>query len=163
LWRGKVIERSRSQISAISANDRRIATLHSDGVVQIVREGRGLVRTLRVGAARALSLRPTTVTVLKTHGTLEVYSTSTGARIHSWRVPPHVTSLDDEYGIAVLTTPHDVFALNLRTGRTVRLLHTAAHPLAQIEAPGAAVAFNTKGHGVLRFFPMSRLEAWLAS
>jgi hypothetical protein len=163
LWRGEVIERSGSQISGISVNDRRVATLESDGVVQIVREGRGPVRTLHVGAARALSLRPSTVAILKTDRTLDVYSTSTGARIHSWRVPPHVTSLDDQYGIAVLTAPHDVFALNLKTGQTVRLLHTTAHPFAQIEAPGAAVAFNTSGHGVLRFFPMSRLEARLAS
>jgi hypothetical protein len=161
LWRGTVIDRTGGQVTAISANNRRVALLQTSGVARIVAEGRGPTDAIRVGPARAVSLRPRTVAVLTSRGTVNVYATPSNKRLHSWRVPPNSTSLDTQFGIALVTAGRDVFALNLSTGRFVRLLHAPGRVFAQIEAPGAAISFNTNGRGQLRFFPMSRLESQL--
>lgn len=64
-----------------------------------------------------------------------------------------------QYGIALITAGHDVYAVNTVTGRTARLFHAPARVAAQIEAPGAAIEFNVAGRGHLAFVPMSRIEA----
>ena len=149
------------QVSALSADDSRVATLEQDGVVRIVTAGGRPIGAIPVGRARALSLRAGAVTVLTRHGTVDVYEVATGTRIHSWRVPAGATSLDTQFGVAVLTTRHDVLAVSLKTGRTVGLLHTRARVLAQIEAPGVAIATNAGRHGSVRFLPMSLIQARL--
>ena len=53
----------------------------------------------------------------------------------------------------------NVFALNVGTGRTARLLHAPGRVAARIDSPGAVVQFNAGGHGYLRFIPMSTIEA----
>jgi len=161
LWRGTTIDRSASQIKAISADNRRVALLQTDGVARIVAVRRGPVDAIHVGPARAVSLRPRTVAVLTAHRTVDVYTTASNKLVHSWKVPPNSTTLDIYFGIALVTTPRDVFALSLSTGHLVRLMRAPGRVFAQIEAPGAAIAFNESGHGNLRFFPMSRLEELL--
>jgi hypothetical protein len=68
-------------------------------------------------------------------------------------------SVDLQYGIAVLAAGGDVFAVNVATGRTARLLHVAGRVAAQIDSPGAVVQFNAGTHGYLRLIPMSTIEA----
>ena len=159
LWRGTVIERSISQVTAVSVDSGRVAVLNDTGVAKIVtREGRS-VGTIHVGAARAVSLQPETLAVLTPRGTLDVYRTASRKRIHSWRVPANATSLDLAYGIALLTAGRDVFAVNVETGRTAHLMHARGRVSAQLEGPGAAIQFNTQAGGQLRFLPMSWIEA----
>lgn len=158
-WRGFEIRRSTTQVAAISANRDRVAVLYESGVARIVtRRGRS-VGAIRVGEARAVSLRPGTLAVLTRHATLDIYSTASRKRIHSWRVPTGATSLDVHYRIALLTAGRDVFVVNIDTGRTARVMHAPARVSAQLEGPGAAIQFNTQKRGHLRFLPMTWIEA----
>ena len=111
-----------------------------------------------VGQARAISLHGGTLTTL-THGRLNVFSASTGSLLHSWQVAPGASTVDVQYGIAVVTAGRDVYAVNVATGKAAHVFHAATRVAAQIESPGAAIQFNAGGHGFLRFVPMSRLEA----
>jgi len=117
-----------------------------------------LVSRFAVGPARAVALRGDTVAVLL-RGRLEIYSAETGLLTHSWRVPAAARSVDLQYGIAVLAAGGDVFAVNVGTGRTARLLHVRGRAAAQIDSPGAVVQFNVGTHGYLRLIPMSTIEA----
>ena len=117
------------------------------------------VAAVRVGAARAIALRPGTLAVLTRRGTLDVYETASRKRLHSWRVPAKAASLDLHYGIALVTAGRDVFAVNVDTGRTARLMHAPARVSAELEGLGAVIQFNTAGRGHVRFVPMSQIEA----
>jgi hypothetical protein len=59
----------------------------------------------------------------------------------------------------VIAGGNDVFALNIATGHSARLLHAPGRVAARIDSPGAVVQFNAGGHGYLRLIPMSTLEA----
>jgi hypothetical protein len=157
-WYGKVLSRSPAQVVGISVDSGRIATLYRDGTVTVMSPNGQLVSRLAVGPARAVALRGDTVAVLL-RGRLEVYSAVTGLPAHSWRVAAGARSVDLQYGIAVLAAGGDVFAVNVATGRTARLLHVAGRVAAQIDSPGAVVQFNAGTHGYLRLIPMSTIEA----
>jgi hypothetical protein len=159
LWRGDEIDLSTASVKGISVDGDRVAVLRDNGVVTFRTRGGRHTGTIRVGAARAVALRPGRLVVLTSHGTLDVYLTAVGTRVHSWRVPPNATSLDLHYRTALLTVGRDVFAVNIKTGRVVRLMHAPARVSAQLEGPGAVVAFSTKGRGHLRFLPTSWIEA----
>jgi hypothetical protein len=117
-----------------------------------------LVSRFAAGPARAIALRGDTVAVLRS-GRLDVYSAETGVLTKSWPVPANARSVDLQYGIAVVSAGDDVFALNVGTGSTARLLHAPGRAAARIDSPGAVVQFNAGGHGYLRFIPMSTIEA----
>ena len=97
--------------------------------------------------------------MLTPRGRLDVYDTVDGERARSWAVPAGVIDVDLHYGIALLKTQRDVFAMDVRTGKTARLFHAPGRVFAQLEGPGAAIAFNDSGHGNIRFIPMSSIEA----
>ena len=157
-WYGKVLSRSAVPIAAISADGGRVATLYRDGTVTVMSAHGDLVSRFAAGPARAIALRDGTVAVLR-GGHLDVYNAETGVLTHSWPVPADAASVGLRYGIAVIAAGGDVFALNVSTGRTARLLHVAGRAAAQIGSPGAVVQFNVGGRGYLRLVPMSTLEA----
>jgi hypothetical protein len=144
---------------AISVYDSRIAALDTRGVVVITRPGGKQIGQIRVGPAKAIALRKNVLVALGRDGSLSVYSLASGHRLHSWSVGKTASSLDVEYGIALVTAGRDVHAVNLRTGRTARVYRAPAPVSAEIESPGAVVHFNAAGHGHLEFIPMSKLEA----
>ncbi len=80
-------------------------------------------------------------------------------KIHSWRVAAKAASLDLHYGIALVTAGRDVYAVNVETGRTARLMHAPTRVSAELEGLGAVIQFNTAGRGHVRFVPMTRIEA----
>jgi hypothetical protein len=116
------------------------------------------VGSFAAGPARAIALQGDTVAVLRS-GHLDLYKAETGLLIRSWAVPADARSVGLHYGIAVITAGGDVFALNVVTGRTARLLHVRGEAAAQIGSTGAIVQFNAGGRGFLRFVPLSTLEA----
>ena len=158
-WGGVAVEQFRNPLLGLSVYDGRIAALRAGGTVSIATPGGALTRQLRVGSTRAVALRKNVVAALSNRGTLNVYSISSGQRLHSWRVARDASSLDVQYGIALLTAGHDVYAVNLATGRAAHLFHAPTRVAAQIEAPGAAIQYNLAGHGHLGFIPMSQIEA----
>ncbi len=157
-WYGEVVSQSAVPVTGISVDGDRIATLYRDGTVKVTSSEGDPVSSFAAGPARAVALRGDTVAVLRS-GRLDVYSAETGLLTHSWRVPANARSVSLQYGIAVLAAGDNVFALNVSTGRTARLLHAAGRVAAQIDSPGAVVQFNAGGHGYLRLIPMSTIEA----
>jgi len=157
-WRGEVVSRSAVQVAAISVDSNQIATLYRDGTVTVMSASGDLLSRFDAGPARAIALRRDTVAVLR-RGRLAVYSAGTGLLTSSWPIPPNTRSVDLQYGIAVIAAGGDVYALNITTGRTARLLHVHGRAAAQIESPGAVVQFNVGEHGYLRLIPMSTIEA----
>lgn len=158
-WRGIPILRVPSGISGLSTFDGDVAVLGRQGTVSITSRGGTLERRIATGHARAVALRPSAVTALTNRGTLDVFSRTSGQRLHSWRVPQGTRTLDVQYGTALLTTAKDVYAMSLATGRTAHLFHAPTGVAAQIEAPGAAIQFNLGGRGYVRFVPMSQIES----
>jgi hypothetical protein len=170
-WGGVPVQRLQSRIVALSAYNRRIATLGSNGTAAITALAVGVDKTrsiptrgklaseIQVGQARAIALRDRVLAALTGRGTLDLYSLPSGRLLHTWPTPASANSLDVEYGIALITAGNDVYALDTATGKTARLFHAPAKVAAQIEAPGAAIEFNNAGHGHIAFLPMSRIEA----
>ena len=96
---------------------------------------------------------------LGNRGTLNVYRAGTGELLHSWRAPSGASSVDLQYGIAVVPSGRNVFAINVATGKVALVFRAPATVAAQIESPGVAVQYNAGRHGYLGFVPMSRIEA----
>ena len=157
-WYGEVLSQSPAEIAGISVDSDQIATLYRTGTVTVMRENGDLVSSFAAGPARAVALRKNTLAVLRS-GHLDVYRADTGLLTHSWAVPANARSVDLQYGIAVIAAGGDVFALNVATGHTARLLHVRGRAAAQIESPGAVVQFNVGGRGYLRFIPLSTIES----
>ena len=158
-WGGVSVKQFQTPLLGLSVYDGRIAALSTGGTVSITTRGGALIRQLRVGPARAVALRGNLVAALSNRGTLDVFSISSGERLHSWRVARNASSLDVQYGIALLAAGRDVYAVNLATGWVTNLFHAPARVAAQIEAPGAVIQYNLAGHGHLGFIPLSRIEA----
>lgn len=156
-WYGEVLSRSPVEVTAISVDSNRVATLYRDGTVTVVSAKGAPVSRVAAGPARAIALSGGTVAVLRS-GHLDIYDASTGLLTHSWPVPANARSVDLQYGIAVVAAGGDVFALNVHTGHSARLLHVRSRAAARIDSPGALVQFNAGGRGFLRLIPMSRLE-----
>jgi DNA-binding beta-propeller fold protein YncE len=170
-WGGVAVERFQSQVEALSAYNKRIATLGSNGMVAITALSVGVDRIasiptrgkltgeIQVGQARAIALREHVLAALSGRSTLDLYSLPSGRLLHTWPAPASATSVDVQYGIALITAGNDVYAVNTASGKTARIFHAPAKVAAQIEAPGAAIEFNNAGHGHIAFLPMSRIEA----
>ena len=157
-WRSVRIERSASRVVAISADNGRVASLHADGTVTIVTRRGRQTATIDVGTARAIALHRKTLAVLRA-GQLDVYGLPSRRLTGSFRVPADSSSVDVQYGIAVVTSGSNVLAVNTANGHTARLFHAPGPVAAQIEAPGAGVQYNAGSRGFLRFVPMSVIEA----
>jgi hypothetical protein len=158
-WRGVPVAQTGGRALALAVDGGRIATLGDHGTLTVSTRGGRPAGALRVGAARAIALRGDTVAVLSGRGTLDLYRAGSGRLLHSWRAPRDATSIDLQYGIALLGGGRDVYAMNVRTGRTALLFHAPTRVAAQIESPGAVLQFNAGGRGYLRFLPMSLIEA----
>ena len=96
---------------------------------------------------------------------VSVLNATTGELLYKWPVPagmrPHI---DAQFGVAVLTRGHLVYALDLHSGRLAALAHAPAAVLnAQIEDPGIAYAYNHNGRGHVRFIRFANIEAALRS
>jgi hypothetical protein len=157
-WYGEMVSQSAVRVTGISVDSDRIAALYRDGTVKVTSSEGDPVSSFAAGPARSIALRGNTVAVLRV-GHLDIYSAETGLLAHSWRVPANARSVSLHYGIAVIAAGDNVFALNVATGRTARLLHAPGRVAAQIDSPGAVVQFNAGGHGYLRLIPMSTIEA----
>jgi hypothetical protein len=157
-WYGEVLSRSSVRVAGMSVDGNQIATLYRDGRVAVLSTSGVPVSGFDAGPARAVAIRGDTVAVLRS-GHLDVYSAKTGLRTRSWPVPADARSVDLHYGIAVVTAGGGVYAMNVVTGRTARLLHVPGRAAAEIDSPGAVVQFNVGGHGYLRLIPMSTIEA----
>lgn len=157
-WYGEVLSRSAIPVAAMSVDGDQIATLYRDGTVAVMSTSGVPVSSFHAGPARAVAIRGETVAVLRS-GHLDVYNAKTGLLVHSWPVPADARSVHLHYGIAVVTAGGDVFAVNVSTGRTARLLHAPGRAAAQIDSPGAVVQFNVGKRGYLRLIPMSTIEA----
>jgi outer membrane protein assembly factor BamB len=157
-WYGEVLSRSAVPVTGISVDGSRIATLYRDGTVTVTSSEGDLVSRFTAGPALAIALREDTVVVLRS-GHLDVYDAETGRLTHSWSVPAAARSVSLHYGIAVIAAGGDVYAMNVQTGRTTRLLHVHGRAAAQLGSPGAIVQFNLDGRGYLRLIPMSTIEA----
>jgi hypothetical protein len=133
------------------------------GVVEI-RTGAGkVVTTVDVGVARAVALRADRLVLLTNRATVDVFDTTTGARLHSWPVPSRVGSrLDVHFGVAIFTEGSIVHAMSLESGRRVVIGRGSGSVRAGIEAPGVAYAYNHDGRATVRFVPFSRIERLLA-
>jgi hypothetical protein len=146
-------------ISALSVDAGRIAVLHDHGAITVLSGTGESLNSLQASGARAIALRGESVLALMKDDTLQVFDAETGALRSTWRVPQGVRpEVDAYYQVAVLSRGRQIFALNLATGR-IALMATAprlAH--AQIEAPGIAYGYNLRGHGELRFIPLSKIE-----
>jgi hypothetical protein len=157
-WYGEVLSRSAVRVAAMSVDGNQIAALYRNGTVRIITTSGASVGTFDAGPARAIAIRGDTVAVLRS-GHLDVYRATTGLLTRSWAVPANARSVDLHYGIAVVAAGRDVFALNVSTGHSARLLRAPGRVAARIDSPGAVVQFNAGNRGYLRFIPMSTIEA----
>lgn len=142
----------------LAVDGTRVAVLWDDGTAE-VRGIRGrLLQTLQVGRADSLALSGHELVVLR-RARLEAYSLLTETRMGKWTVRPDVHGLDVDYGVAVMHSDHVVYAVDLKTGRSVVLAETTGSIVdAQIEATGVAYAYNAGGRGIARFIPIAAVE-----
>jgi hypothetical protein len=146
----------------LAADGGRTAVLRDDGVVEIDQLNGTVQNRVDVGSVRAIALRANRLVALGKR-VLYVFDTKTGRLVHGWRTPagvrPHV---DVQFGVAVLTNGHIVYALDLASGHVAALAHTT-QPLvgAEIEAPGVAYGYNSAAKGHARFIPFAKVEAAL--
>ena len=157
-WRSLELAHTNSRITAISADQRRVAVLDADGTIRIVTRAGRVTRHFFVGEAHTIALQHKMLAVLHSRN-VDVYRLGSTRPVRTWSVPSSASSIDLQYGIVLVTAGRDVLALNTATGHAARLLSAPGKVAAQIEEPGAAVQFNVGGRGYLRFLPMSVIEA----
>ena len=152
-YRGIGIYGVRGLVRAISADGFRTAVL-SGHRIQVHGAHGGTFRTIVAPGATAVALRGNMLVATTATGRLDVYAGTMLA--HSWRLPagtlPHV---DLQYGIAVVTTPRAVYAIDAATGRTALLATTPSTPRAQIESIGVGYVYGNWATVI----PMTRVEA----
>ena len=91
-----------------------------------------------------------------------VFGATTLAELHDWTAPAGVTSsVDAQYGVALLTAEGKIYAVSLATGRRSLIASVPGRVFAQIEPSGIAYAYNTGTRGHLRFVRLAEVEAAL--
>jgi hypothetical protein len=146
-------------VSALSVDDGRIAVLHGQGVVDVRTANGDLVASFTTNRPRAIALRADKVIVLTESETLQVFDARTGVLGATWPVPHGLRGVVDAYyGIAVLSRNRQIFAVNLKSGKTALVATAPRAARVQIEAPGIAYGYNVSGHGELRFVSLSTVE-----
>jgi hypothetical protein len=157
-WGGESLPYTDGSPVGLSVDDGRVSALDANGSVVIETRTGQPIASFRVGPARAVALRGDDLAVLTNAGRIDVYNVG-GTRVRSWSAPLGATSIDVQYGIAVVAAGRDVYAVNLVNGRAARLLRAPSAVRAEVEAPGAAIQYNVGRRGFVRFVPMSKLEA----
>jgi hypothetical protein len=154
-----VLSQTRPLLS-LSTDGGRVAALQANGLVTLRNAFGNVDRTIGVAAtSRAIALRGHRLVSVTTAGRLDIWNTSTGRRLHAWRLPAGTRSaVDLQYGIAVFTAGRTVYGMDVATGRTATLARAGAAVRAQIEPLGVAYTYNRGGHGFLRLVPMSSVE-----
>ena len=160
-YRASSLYRVPGAARALSVDGYRTALLTTDGRVDVRGYGGRTFRSFRARSATMLALRGRIVAATAGRR-LDVYSVSTGRRLHSWRLPAGTRPrVDVEYGIAVVTAGRSVYAMRLATGRTARLAVAPAAVRAQIGSAGVVYAYSAGRGGTAAFVPMSTVEAAL--
>ena len=157
-YRERSVFRVTGAVRSISADARRIAVLSADGSVQTRTTKGRLLQSFDVHGATSLALGGRTLVVTTRRGRLDVFSLSTAQLLHSWRLPMGSAHVDLQYGIAVVTAGHSVYAMNTMNGRIARLAVAPAAVRAQIEPIGVVYVYSRNGHGTARLISMSRVE-----
>src|SRR5262249_42705218 len=134
-----------SGVARLAVDGTRIAVAWPDGTAIVAG------RRLDIGKVGAIALEGNELVALAGNR-VDVYSVSTGKRIHSWPVPLTARGLDLQDGIAAFSNGHTAVVLDTRNGRTA-VVGRGAAPLAgvQIEGPGLAYAWSSGSKGVARF------------
>jgi hypothetical protein len=145
---------------ALAADGMHLAILRSNGSVDLrQRDGRSL-RHIVVGHVRALALRGDRLVTIDRAGMLDVFDVSKATLTRRWPLPRGASAkVDLHFGVAVFTARRDVYALDVETGRTVRVAHAPARARAEVDAPGIVYAYNLGAHGYARFIPFAQVEA----
>jgi hypothetical protein len=147
-------------VRALSVDGWRTAALAADGSIT-VRGYRGRVhRSFRSPGATSIALRGSRL-VAAAPGRLDVYSLRTGRALHRWTLPAGARGVDLQYGAAVVTAGRSVYAIDIATGRTVRLVTAPAAVQAQIEPIGVVYAYSVGSRGTAALVPLSRVERLL--
>jgi hypothetical protein len=158
-YRADDVFRVHNTARSVSVDSRRIAVLAANGSIDVRTEDGTPVRSFVARDATSLALSGNTLAATTGNGRLLVYSVSTGRRLNSWALPPRAGHVDLQYGVAVVTAGRSVYAINVASGRTVRLAMAPVAPRAQIEPIGVVYAYSTDGRGTAKFVPMSRVES----
>jgi hypothetical protein len=139
-------------VPRIAADGKRVAVLWPDGTVAVG------ARSFHVGTARAIALQGDELVAL-TRGRLQVFSVSSGRRIHSWAVPAATRAVDLQDHVAAFASGPDAVVLDTATGRTATVAHGGAPLTAvQIEGPGLALAWTAGSKGVARFITTRTID-----
>jgi hypothetical protein len=144
---------------AISADAGRFAVLKRNGTIDLRAADGALMGTVPDTDAAAIALRANHLVVLTRTGRLQVFGTSTQARLHDWAAPAGAAGrVDAQFGVAVLTAGGNVYAVSLETGRQSLVASVPGRVLAEIEPSGIAYAYNTGSQGHLRFVRFAEVE-----
>lgn len=160
-YRGHDIFHVGETVRAMSAYDGRVAVLAADGSVRVRTESGVAIRSFVARGATTLALGAKVVVVTTRDNRLGIYSVASGRLLHRWMLPRGAAHVDLQYGIAVVTAGHSVYAINTASGRTQRVAVTPLAVRAQIEPIGIVYAYSTKTRGTAKLIPMSRVESVL--
>jgi hypothetical protein len=149
---------ARLTVRALAADAGRVATVDTNGRIEL-RTARGhLLRALRVPGTVAVALHGDDLVALG-GAQLRVLDAASGRVVHAWKVSAGARpELDVHYGVAVIAIGRSVVAVDLATGRRAVVARAPGAVHAQIEAPGIAYRYNAGGHGFVRFVPFAQIE-----
>src|SRR6266540_5789327 len=116
-YRGQDIFRLGNTVRAMSAYDGRLAVLAADGSIRLRTESGVAIRSFVARGATTLALGAKTLVVITRDHRLAVYSVASGRLLHRWMLPRGAAHVDLQYGIAVVTAGHSVYAINTANGR----------------------------------------------
>jgi len=143
-YRGQDIFRLGNTVRAMSAYDGRLAVLAADGSIRLRTESGVAIRSFVARGATTLALGAKTLVVITRDHRPAVYSVASGRLLHRWMLPRGAAHVDLQYGIAVVTAGHSVYAINTANGRTRRVAVTPLAVRAQIEPIGIVYAYSTR-------------------
>jgi len=160
-YRGHDVFQLATTVRQISADGGRLAVLGADGSIEIRTAGGVFRQRIESAGATSAALSGNLVAATTAAGTLAVYSTVSGRLLRSWRLPAHAGHVDLQYRIAVVGTSRAVYALDVMTGRIVRVAVAPRAATAQIESIGLVYAYSSDNQGVAKLVPMLMLERLL--
>ncbi len=142
-YRGREIFRLGETVRAMSAYDGSVAVLAGDGSVRVRTKSGVAIRSFVARAATTMALGGKVLVVITRDYRLGVYSLANGRLLHRWLLPKGAAHVDLQYGIAVVTAGHSVYAINTASGRMRRVAVTPLAVRAQIEPIGIVYAYST--------------------
>jgi hypothetical protein len=156
-YRARSMFRVAAPVRAVSADGWRTAVLAADGSISIHTYSGRVYRRFRSPSATSIAFRGNRL-VAAAPGRLNVYSVPRGRLLHSWALPRGAANVDLQFGIAITTAGRSVYAIDIATGRTVRLAEAPAAVQAQIEPIGVVYAYTVAARGTAIVVPMTRVE-----